>query len=51
MTGVLHEAQLELQRVVGERATGIDSEALEIWNYIDLDQLEPAARAAIDRTE
>ena len=51
VTGVLHEAQLELQRVVGERANSIDPEALQIWNYIDLDQLEPAARAAIDRTE
>lgn len=51
VTGVLHEAQLELLAVVEERSHEIDEEALEIWNYIDLDRLEPAARAAIDRSE
>ncbi len=51
VTGVLHEAQLQLQAVLGDRSSDVDAEALEIWNYIDLDRLEPAARAAIDRSE
>lgn len=48
VTGILHRAQLQLEDVVGaERASEVDSSALEIWNHVDLGQLEPAARAAL----
>lgn len=48
VTGVLHRAQLRLEALVGpERMESVDPSALEIWNFIDLAELEPAARAAI----
>jgi hypothetical protein len=50
VTGILHRAQLRLEGILGpERATDVDPSALEIWNHVDLGQLEPAARAAIER--
>jgi hypothetical protein len=50
VTGILHRAQLRLEEIVGpERMGDVDPEALEIWNHVDLEQLEPAARAAVDR--
>ena len=49
VTGILHRAQQRLETVLGERATQIDAEARRIWNYVDLDRLEPAARAAMER--
>lgn len=48
VTGILHRAQLRLEGVLGpERAGGVDPSALEIWNHVDLAQLEPAARSAM----
>lgn len=50
VTGILHRAQLRLEGVLGpERAAAVDPSALEIWNHVDLGQLEPAARAALER--
>jgi hypothetical protein len=50
VTGILHRAQLELEEVLGpERAAAVDPSALEVWNHVDLGQLEPAARAALER--
>lgn len=50
VTGILHRAQLRLETLVGpERMEGVDPSALEIWNFIDLAELEPAARAAIEQ--
>jgi hypothetical protein len=50
VTGILHRAQLRLETIVGpERASAIDPSAIEIWNHVDLAQLEPAARAAVQR--
>jgi hypothetical protein len=49
VTGILHRAQLRLEGVLGpERAAEVDPSALEIWNHVDLAQLEPAARSAIE---
>lgn len=50
VTGILHRAQLRIEEIVGpERAAAVDPSALEIWNHVDLAQLEPAARAAVQR--
>lgn len=50
VTGILQRAQLDIEGVLGpERASGVDPSAMEIWNHVDLGQLEPAARAALDR--
>lgn len=50
VTGVLHRAQSRVESLIGpERAVAVDRSALEIWNYVDLAQLEPAARAALER--
>ena len=47
VTGILHRAQVRLEGVLGpERAATVDPGALEIWNHVDLRQLEPAARDA-----
>jgi hypothetical protein len=52
VTGILQRAQLRLEAIVGsERVDEIDPSALEIWNHVDLSQLEPAARAAIERSD
>lgn len=50
VTGILQTAQLELEGILGpERARDVDASALEIWNHVDLELLEPAARSAMDR--
>ncbi len=50
ITGILRTAQLQLEGIVGdERADGVDESAMEIWNHIDLELLEPAARSAMER--
>lgn len=50
VTGILHRAQLRLEGLVGpERMEGVEPSALEIWNFVDLADLEPAARAAVER--
>lgn len=52
VTGILQTAQLELEGILGsERADGVDESALEIWNHIDLELLEPAARSAMGRRD
>lgn len=50
VTGILHRAQLRLEEIVGpERMANVHASALEIWNFIDLAELEPAARATFGR--
>lgn len=50
VTGILSNAQQELEALLGpERMGQTDPSALEIWNHVDLDRLEPAARAALER--
>ncbi len=50
VTGILHRAQLRLEAIVGpERAAALEPSTLEIWNYVDLARLEPAAAAALRR--
>ncbi len=50
VTGILSRAQSSLEDVVGDRADGVDSGALEIWNYIAIEDLRPMAEAAADGT-
>lgn len=51
VTGILQTAQLELEGILGPERTGeVDASALEIWNHVDLELLEPAARAAMERS-
>ncbi|MEC7519167.1 MAG: hypothetical protein VYE22_04840 [Myxococcota bacterium] len=50
VTGILHRTQVRLESILGpERAAEVDPSALEIWNFVDLYRLEPAARAAMQR--
>jgi hypothetical protein len=50
VTGILHRAQTELEALLGEdRLAGVDPDASAIWNYVDLERLEPAARVALER--
>jgi hypothetical protein len=41
VSGILFEAQKELDATVGERAEDVDPSALEIWNYVDVEQWRP----------
>ena len=51
VTGILERGQLRLEQIVGpERVGDVDQSALEIWNHVDLDLLEPAAREALERS-
>ncbi|MCA9605403.1 MAG: hypothetical protein KC619_07400, partial [Myxococcales bacterium] len=48
VTGILHHAQTRLEGIVGpERLGDVEPSALEIWNHVDLAQLEPAAQRAM----
>ena len=50
VTGILADAQRRMEALVGpERSASVDPSALEIWNHVDLDRLEPAARTALER--
>lgn len=50
VTGILAQSQRRLEALLGpERMGETDPSALEIWNHVDLDRLEPAARAALER--
>ena len=50
VTGILSNAQQRLEALLGpERMGQTDPSAVEIWNHVDLDRLEPAARAALER--
>ncbi len=50
VTGILAGSQRRLEELLGpERMAGVDTSALEIWNHVDLDRLEPAARATLER--
>lgn len=51
VTGILHRGQLRLEEIVGpERMQDVEESALEVWNHVDLGRLEPAARAATERS-
>jgi hypothetical protein len=50
VTGIMASSQRRLEALLGpERMGQTDPSALEIWNHVDLDRLEPAARAALER--
>jgi hypothetical protein len=41
VSGILYEVQTELDALIGDRADVVDPSALEIWNYVDLEQWRP----------
>jgi hypothetical protein len=41
VSGILFEAQKELDAVVGDNTEDVDPSALEIWNYVDVEQWRP----------
>ncbi len=43
VSGIMYEGQKQLEGIVGKRANGVEPEALEIWNYVDMQRLRPAA--------
>lgn len=48
VTGILYDAQTELESLVGEEAlSDVDADAAQVWNYLDLESLRPA----VDRAE
>ncbi len=47
VSGILYDAQVELDSIVGETAD-VDSSAREVWNHIDLDTFRDAVEAAED---
>lgn len=50
VTGILHRAQVRLEEIVGpERMQDVETSAAEVWNHVDLERLEPAARVAVER--
>lgn len=50
VTGALYEAQSGLEDLIGaDRIEGVDPEAMQIWNLVELDAMRPAVeRAAAD---
>ncbi len=43
VSGIMYEGQKQIDSIVGERAEGVDPEAMQIWNFIDMKRLRPAA--------
>jgi len=41
VSGILYEGQKTLDAVVGDASDEVDSSALEIWSYVDLEQWRP----------
>lgn len=48
VTGVLYEAQVALDELVGERAGDVEDSAREVWNLVDLEVFRGAVQAAED---
>ena len=48
VSGILLEGQKELDAVVGEAASEVDPAALEIWNYVDIEQWRPAVEQHLE---
>ncbi|RME28763.1 MAG: hypothetical protein D6798_01645 [Deltaproteobacteria bacterium] len=49
ISGILYDAQVELDAIIGEDAVdGVDPEAREVWNHIDLESFRDAVEAARD---
>lgn len=47
VTGVLYDAQTELDQVIGEDAVDeVDPQSREVWNYVDLDAFRDTVQAA-----
>ena len=42
VTGVLYEAQTEMDAIVAESGEAVDPEASEVWNHIDLEEFRSA---------
>ncbi len=43
VSGIMYEGQKQIDSIVGARAAGVDPEAMQIWNFIDIKRLRPAA--------
>ncbi len=43
VSGIMYDGQKQLEGIVGKRAEGVEPGALEIWNYVDMARLRPAA--------
>ncbi|MCK6502578.1 hypothetical protein L6R53_04150 [Myxococcota bacterium] len=47
VTGILYEAQTELDQVIGDEALDqVDPQSREVWNYVDLDAFRDTVQAA-----
>ncbi len=42
VSGILLDGQKELESIVGEAAEDVDPSAMEVWNYVDIEQWRPA---------
>ncbi len=45
VTGILHEAQTSIDRLIGEHKGEVDEEARMVWNHLDIERFRPAVRA------
>jgi len=43
VSGIMYEGQKQIDGILGERADAVDPEATQIWNFIDMKRLRPAA--------
>jgi hypothetical protein len=47
VTGALYEAQAGMEDLIGaERLEGVDAEALQIWNFVEVEAMRPAVERA-----
>ncbi len=50
-TGIMYEAQRELETILGERAESVEPEAMQVWNHVDVKRLRPAAEKLLPKVE
>jgi hypothetical protein len=50
-TGIMYEAQKELETILGERTESVEPEAMQVWNHVDVKRLRPAAEKLLPQVE
>lgn len=51
VTGIMYEGQQQIEKIIGSRADKVEPEAMQIWNFVDMERLRPAAEKFLPKDE
>jgi hypothetical protein len=51
LSGIMLEGQQGIDKMLGERAAGVDREAKEIWNYVDVSRMREVAEQLLPKNK